>query len=308
MRESDIEAGLGQWTEAAGGRASLINVSENHTYRIVSPRGAYVLRLHREGYQSPASIRSELAWVAALRDQLPVPRPIAGLDGQLLQVIGGRHAVLFAHEPGTEPAEDADLREVFRTLGRYAALLHSQVTSWSAPPGFERQRWSGPAILDPDGLWGDWRQAPGVGDVRSALNAVDASLRAALAAYGTGVDRFGLIHADMRLANLLVDGDHLTLIDFDDCGYCWFVYDLAASLSFIETRDDIEALIDAWLEGYTPVRTLEATHVAVIPSMILLRRMALLAWIGSHGETPLARKHAPSFAADTARLADRLLR
>ena len=35
--------------------------------------------------------------------------------------------------------------------------------------------------------------------------------------------------------------------------------------------------------------------MAVIPS-ILLRRMALLALIGSHGETPLARKHAPSFA------------
>ena len=145
MRESDIEAGLGQWTEAAGGRASLINVSENHTYRIVSPRGAYVLRLHREGYQSPASIRSELAWVAALRDQLPVPRPIAGLDGQLLQVIGGRHAVLFAHEPGTEPAEDADLRGV-RTLGRTPFFFACR----SAPPDLNAN--AGAARDPTDGL------------------------------------------------------------------------------------------------------------------------------------------------------------
>ena len=45
----------------------------------------------------------------------------------------------------------------------------------------------------------------------------------------------------------------------------------------------------------------------MVDTMILLRRMALLAWIGSHAETGLARSHAESFAADTARLAKRYL-
>jgi hypothetical protein len=36
--------------------------------------------------------------------------------------------------------------------------------------------------------------------------------------------------------------------------------------------------------------------------MILLRRMVLLAWIGTHGETTLAQTYTPAFAADTARL------
>ena len=54
-----------------------------------------------------------------------------------------------------------------------------------------------------------------------------------LHAYGTDIDRFGLIHADMRLGNLLVDGERVTLLDFDDCGFGWFLYDLAASLSLL---------------------------------------------------------------------------
>ena len=112
----------------------------------------------------------------------------------------------------------------------------------------------------------------------------------------------------MRLANVLVDGDHVTLIDFDDCGFCWFLYDLAASLSFIEMRADLDALIASWRAGYESRRSLAAEDVEMIGPMILLRRMALTAWIGSHADTDLARRQAPSFAADTATLADRLLR
>lgn len=307
MDTATIESALGLWAETEGGHATLINVSENHTYRIDAPAGPAILRVHRPGYQSRDSILSELAWVAALRDRLPVPQPIPGRDGELLQELGtGRTAVLFAFESGSEPAEDADLAALFRTLGRYAAIAHDHVAGWTLPEGFVRQAWTIGAFLDPDGLWGDWRAAPGVeGDIRTALDALDERLRARIESYGSGPGRFGLIHADMRLANVLVAPDRVTLIDFDDSGFCWLLYDLAASLSFIETRPDLRGLIDAWLEGYTALRPLSAEDLEMIEPMILLRRMALLAWIGSHGETPLAQRHAPRFAADTAMLAQR---
>ena len=295
------------WTKARGASARLLNLSENHTYLLDGPWGRFVLRVHRAGYQSRETIASELAWLAALEGVLPVPRPVAGEDGQLLQRLGGRDAVLFRCEAGAEPAEDAPLAGLFTVLGRYAARLHAQVGQWTPPPGFSRPAWTQEAILDADGIWGDWRCAPGVaGDVRSALDALDGRLRVALANYGREADRFGLIHADMRLANLLVDGERVVLIDFDDCGFGWFVYDLAAALSFIEMRPDLDALIDAWLEGYEAVRPLANVHREMIAPMILLRRMALVAWIGSHSETPLALRHAPTFARDTVALARRI--
>lgn len=305
------------WTETAAGTAHLVNHSENHTFRIDAPFGErFSLRIHRPNYQSRASIESELAWLAALRrdTDVPVPRPIKGRDGQVLQSFThpgqeSRLAVLFTHVPGQEPAASDNLERLFVTLGGLAAQMHQHVVNWRRPAGFERQIWSAGCILDADGLWGDWRIAPGMTtEIRTVLDRLDGSLRQQLANYGSAPDRFGLIHADMRLGNLLVDGDDVTLIDFDDSGFCWFAYDFAAAISFHETHPAMPALKAAWLDGYRPIRDLSPADIAAMDTMVLLRRMALLAWIGSHNETRLAQTHAPGFALGTAQLAERYMR
>jgi Ser/Thr protein kinase RdoA (MazF antagonist) len=298
---------LGRWPGAQGMSATLINLSENHTFRLeAANRAPLILRLHRPGYQSAASIGSELAWVAALRREtsIPVPSAISGIDGRVIQEVEpGRFAVLFAHEAGDEPQPDDDLVPLFATIGAYAALAHRHAASWQPPAGFSRQVWSAAAVLDSEGLWGDWRKGPLVEPHLPLLEALDQRLRADLAVYGTSPARFGLIHADMRLANLLVAPDRTTVIDFDDCGFCWFVYDFAAAISFIETSPVVPALKAAWLEGYRRHRDLGPADLMALEAMILLRRMALLAWIGSHAETDLARSQAPHFASGTAQLA-----
>lgn len=307
MPHPDIKAVLSRWPQTTGGTATLINLSENHTFRVEAPGGTHILRLHRPGYQSPAAIESELAWLQALRAAaaVPVPLPLPGSNGALVQEVEeGRYAVLFALEPGREPTPEDDLVPFFRTVGAYAARTHLHVLHWSLPQGFTRPTWDAGAILDADGLWGDWRRAPHLTAAgRATLTALDERLRAVLAAYGTSPDRFGLIHADMRLANLLVAPGRTTLIDFDDCGFGWYLYDFAASLSFLETSPLAPDLRRSWLAGYTAVRPLQTEDLAVIDAMVLLRRMALLAWIGSHSETPLAQEHAPRFATDTVDLA-----
>lgn len=312
----DVGPVLSSWDEVDGGAARLINHSENHTFLIETPgRGKFTLRVHRAGYQSRGSIESELAWLMALRrdTDLPVPEPVRGRDGQLLQHFdsprGGRMAVLFRFIEGREPQPEENLGDLFMTLGRYAATMHDHVTTWQRPAGFERQVWQASTILDADGLWGDWRLAPGVNESnRPVLDRLNSILWQRLATYGMGADRYGLIHADMRLGNLLVDGGKVTLIDFDDCGFCWFAYDFAAAISFHETNPAIPALRAAWIEGYRRVRPLTDEDVAAIDSLVMLRRMALLAWIGSHADTGLAQQHMAGFADGTARLAERYLR
>lgn len=312
----EVEPALGAWDEVAGGAARLINHSENQTFQIDTPeQGTFTLRIHRTGYQSRAAIESELAWLAALRRDttLPIPEPVPGRDGQLLQSFdtprGERMAVLFRFIAGQEPQPDRNLGDLFVILGRYAAAMHNHVTTWQRPAGFVRPAWQAATILDADGPWGDWRLAPGVNDSnRPVLDRLDSTLWLRLAAYGTGADRYGLIHADMRLGNLLVDGDKVTLIDFDDCGFCWFIYDFAAAISFHETNPAIPALRSSWLEGYQSSRALTPEDIGAIDSMVMLRRMALLAWIGSHADTRLAQQHMPGFADGTAQLAERYLR
>ncbi len=315
--EHDLQTAIPLWPQLEGALPALINHSENHTFRLDVPGvDTFTLRVHRSDYQSARNIESELAWLSALhRDtSLSIPEPVAGGNGDLLQSFVTsdgvrRHAVLFRFIPGQEPTPDSNLVDLFRVLGDYAAHLHLHAINWRRPDGFARQAWNAATILDADGLWGDWRMAPGVTpEIRLLLDRVDASLWRRLGEYGTSPDRYGLIHADMRLGNLLVDGDSVSLIDFDDSGLCWFAYDFAAAISFHETHPSVPALKTAWLESYSAVRPLTAEDIVAMDCMVMLRRMALLAWIGSHSETRLAQTHMQGFAERTAELGERYLR
>ncbi|HUV32989.1 MAG TPA: phosphotransferase, partial [Devosiaceae bacterium] len=176
------------------------------------------------------------------------------------------------------------------------------------PAGFTRPDLVPETILPPAGPWGDWRLAPGVDrPVAAVLERAEALVRSRLAAFGTGADRFGLIHADMHASNVLVDGDALTVIDFDDCGFSWHLYDLATALSFLEARPAAAALTAAWLEGYRRIRQLPREQLDEIEALVILRRLVLLAWVGTHAETELAAAFTGNFAMGSAHLAERFL-
>ena len=86
----------------------------------------------------------------------------------------------------------------------------------------------------------------------------------------------------MRLANSLVSKEGTRLLDFDDCGHGWFLYDFAASISFIENDPRIPTFKAAWVRGYRLVRVLSAEDEAEIETFIMFGKMALLAWIARH--------------------------
>ena len=128
-----------------------------------------------------------------------------------------------------------------------------------------------------------------------------------LARFGSGPDRFGLVHCDLRLANLLIDGPTVKVIDFDDCGFSWFLYDAATPVSFYEHDPKVPELIEAWLRGYRSQAPLSETDAAEIPTFVMLRRLLLVAWIGSHSETDLAQSMGASYTAGTMDLCDAYL-
>ena len=285
---------------------TLLNRSENETWRA----GDLILRLHRQGYHSKPEIASELAWLTALQDLpgLNAVTPIPGALG-LVTELDGRFVVAFAPIPGQELQPGDDLARWFAPLGEITARLHLHARRWTPPQGFTRKRWDVDTILGPDPHWGNWRQAQGLDPQGEALlaRATDA-LASKLNAYGTGPDTFGLIHADLRLANLMVDGDRLTAIDFDDCGFGWWAYDLAAALSFIETDPRVPGLIACWVEGYARIAPLCAEDRAMIPSLIFLRRVLLTAWLATRADSDTAQSlGGPAYTRGTLLLAEAYL-
>jgi Ser/Thr protein kinase RdoA (MazF antagonist) len=304
-------------------RLTLVEVSENATFAVDDPDTGErsVLRVYRPGYQTRAAIESELAWINALRADRVVDTPavLPATDGSPV-VVGRhpdgerRHAVRFAWVDGAPPADGA-LVEDFRTLGTITARLHAHTRSWTPPAGFTRFRWDYRTTIGESGRWGRWRDGIAVGPAeRDVFGRLDAVVRARLAAYGDGPERFGLVHADMRLANLLVTGPRAApggpppgtvhVIDFDDCGFGWFMYDLGAALSFIEDDPRAPDLTAAWVSGYRRVAPLSAAEEAELPTFVLLRRLLLVAWIGSHADTELAQSMGAPFTRRSCDLAE----
>jgi Ser/Thr protein kinase RdoA (MazF antagonist) len=297
---------------------TLLNISENATFSVEDPGGERsVLRVHRPGYHSREAIESELDWITALRadDEVSTPEVLSAPGGQRVVVARHpdgeeRHVVRFAWASGQEP-RGSRLVDDFRALGVVTARLHQHARTWIRPARFTRFRWDYDSSIGDHGHWGRWQDGLGVGRRElQILGRLDTAVRERLADYGEGPDRFGLVHADMRLANLLVDpvgAGSVNVIDFDDCGFGWFMYDLGSSLSFIEHDPQVPELINAWVTGYQRVTPLTGAEVAELPTFVMLRRLLLVAWIGSHSDTDLARQMGAEFTATSCQLAETFL-
>jgi Ser/Thr protein kinase RdoA (MazF antagonist) len=154
------------------------------------------------------------------------------------------------------------------------------------------------------GYWGSWRDAIGLdGPGETALEQAVSLIRQRIDRFGMNPERFGLVHADLRLANLLVHDTHLRIIDFDDCGFSWFMYDFAAAVSFIEHEAMVSDLLRAWALGYRRAAPLSAEERAEIPTFVVLRRILLTAWLASHSEVPFAQQMGAAYTEGTVWLA-----
>ncbi|KAB0680754.1 phosphotransferase enzyme family protein [Aureimonas leprariae] len=310
-----IAGALGEWGLPPATRLDLITESENATFLATGSDGRRrVVRLHRAAYNDAAAIRSEHAWIEALRQDgiVRTPAVLARFDGATVGEArigeGIRHVAVFEFADGAEPPVDRDLPRWFERLGAITARLHTHSRTWTRPAGFTRRVWDFERSLGSRAHWGDWRAARGLdASGQAVLARAVAAIERALAAYGASPEQFGLIHADLRLANLLAAGDELSVIDFDDCGFGWFMADFAAAISFIEHEPVVPDLQAAWVEGYRSVAPLRRDDAAMLPVFVLLRRILLTAWAASRRDGETASRYGEWYTAGTVELAERFL-
>lgn len=306
---------LPRWNISQDADLRLISLSENAMFLVATEQRKWVLRVHRHGYHTHDGVRSELAWMRALREEADVETPVAlpGIDHELVQHVAAepfkeaRMVVLFDFITGTQPEPD-NLYDAFRQLGAITARMHRHSRQWQRPAFFERQVWDYEGAFGDTPIWGHWRAGfskhkPGLGIVEQA----EALMQRRLAQYGKGADRFGLIHTDFRLANLLVDQGEAKVLDFDDSGFGWYLYDVASSATFIENHPDIANISAAWVEGYRKVEPLSEEDVAEIPTLMMFRRLIIMGWAGSHPGTDLAREMGDDYTVGTVELARKYL-
>lgn len=268
----------------------LIKDRENAVYEVVLAGGRRAaLRLHRVGYQTIAAIRSEMEWTGALaRTRLSVPEPIPTLSGDLVhQPDEGRAASMVSWVEGIPLGEaftplsgsvSAQIAR-FRAIGRLLAELHNATDAMELPADFSRPRWDIEGLLGDTPFWGRFWENPALtGDERALLQEARTEARRVLESFRARGGDFGLIHADLMRENLLLDGDRISLIDFDDSGFGFRLYDLGTLM--IQNLDEpaFPALQAAALEGYRSARPLSAADAALLPMFTMLRCLASCGW------------------------------
>jgi Ser/Thr protein kinase RdoA (MazF antagonist) len=283
------------------GDLTLISMTENVTFKVTDRRdgGAYVLRLHRPGYHTLDELDSEHAWIRALDEAgVEVPEPVAARDGRnyvpvTIAATGERRfAGMVRWTEGRllsdVLAETGDQRVVesyFAQLGTLTAAMHNQASAWQPPPDFTRRH------LDADGLMGDaphwgpfWEHRSLSAAERGLLFDARARMHAWLARLGKEASCYSLIHSDMHPGNILVDGERLTVIDFDDAGFGWHQYDIAVVLSYWQSRANAAAIERAFLDGYRTTRQLPDDARTWMPMFQLIRGMAAIGWFHQRPE------------------------
>ncbi|MDB5480080.1 MAG: aminoglycoside phosphotransferase [Caulobacteraceae bacterium] len=286
----------------APARLDFVNVSENVTFRVTDEADRdFVLRLHRPWYHTLERLKGERVWTRALAAAgVAVPEGVithAGDDyvrvaveplgeqrwAGLARWIEGR--VLF----GVVEAEaDAVANEGhFERLGGIMAALHNQAARWSPPGSFERHALDADGLMGEAPFWGPFWDHPMFSPAERALMlATRDRIHAALSRYGRDPATFSLIHADLHPGNVLIDGDHLAVIDFDDAAFGWHLYDLAVALVFYQDHAHFAGFRDACLRGYGAVRPLPDDVVRLLPMFLLIRRLVQIGWLHARPELP----------------------
>jgi len=282
------------------GRPQLLKYRENAVFRVAMPDGAAaVLRIHRPDYHADAALRSELLFMAALNQRgIGTPRPIPMANGGLIETIATRLGPrqvdclswLSGRPFGTVGVPlDLPLPQklrLFAELGRTIARMHAATGAWHPPAHFERPRWDFDAFFGSAPRWGAIEASPWIDAApRESLLAARGRVAERLASHEQSGRNYSLIHADLIRDNLLIDGDRIEIIDFDDSGFGWHMYDVAVALYQCRMEADFPAVRDALLEGYRTVRALEPMDVAALPLFMATRAFAVIGWWGSRPES-----------------------
>ncbi|MFI7296938.1 phosphotransferase enzyme family protein [Streptomyces sp. NPDC050121] len=293
----------------------LLPLSENVALRArPADRPPVVVRISPPGQRAHEEVCSELAWLAALKKEsdVPVVSALVSDSGEsairVADPVTGTMAslVVFEHVTGKEP-QDGELAAIMPRLGHISAQLHQHAVDWKRPAWFRRGRWDTEAAFGKQPRWGRWQAGVDDRGQRQMLERLEQVVTDRLNRFGTDRSRFGLVHADLRSSNLLVDGDVCHLIDFDDAGFGWWLYDLATALTFYEDHPQSDEMIASWVQAYREVRPLSDEDEREIPTFLMLRRLLTLAFLGNNSGIEVTREWLAEFPRRTCELAENYL-
>ena len=263
-----------------------LDAFESFIYGFRCREGDYILRIGHSLRKTEALIRGEVDWINHLaQGGVSVARAVPSPRGEWVETVddgqGGQFLVTaFVKARGQKPWLVGWTPTRYEGYGKLIGKMHALAVGYQPPdPAWKRPEWDDFEMQFVE------RYLPA-----SEVIAKEKYLALLEHIYALPKDAgsYGLIHQDAHQNNFFMDTDGtLTLYDFDDCAYSWFISDIAIVLFYIAMDAEelgfptMEAFtadfMPHFLRGYRACFTLDSKWLQEIPHFLKLRELELYA-------------------------------
>lgn len=300
-------------------KIEFINHGENATFKVTSSRGdKFLLRIHRLDYHTKPALHEEIKWLDRLsREGLQVPRPAgANARSSLLKVehpeVGARYCDLFHWIDGRFLSKSISKSDMFE-IGQLLAKTQKVGRKISST---QRRYWTSEGLVGTEPKFGSIDQVVVASAAQQKkLTSIRRAVLSRLKKYEKRYpEKMGLIHADLHFGNLLKSKDgSIAAIDFDDCGYGFFAYDLVVPLVSVQYRlrehkrmRDYPKLKQALINGYSSLAELNDRDLAVMEDLFIARKLMMIGWLNSRSDNPKLKKRLRQYVPATLKEIEKL--
>ncbi len=294
-------------------RIRLLKYSENLTYLLYDDVTGekYVLRVFRPGYHEDSELEGEQVWIHRITEDTDVKTPCVYRDceGNFVSNINidgvPLHCAMYAYVDGESlnSLSEEQKYAYLEKMGEMMAKLHLQAMNWQDSRNIRRFRWDLEDLIGENARWGKYTLMKGLPEAYvDTYRAAADLIWQRLEKFGRANDRYGLIHDDISINNVLLKNGELYLLDFDDCGWGWYLYDIPTAV-LEDFGEPMQMGLDAVLRGYERYRPLSPEEKRELDTFNVLKKIVRIGWIATRSDNDTVKKVKPDYYRQTAALA-----
>ncbi|MHA2277430.1 MAG: phosphotransferase enzyme family protein [Candidatus Kariarchaeaceae archaeon] len=259
-----------------------IDTWENFIFEAKKSDIAYIIRIAHSSYRSIGQIKAEIDWIYFLKNEkMPVADPVLSVNNQFVEEVkvndSSFFTTVFVKAPGDTIATNPSLMTppVIEKWGGILGKFHKLTMKYIPQVSEKRGQWdSQPEIANIQDLLADHPKILEKAKIHIAY----------IRSLPQNKDTYGLIHYDLHEVNILVEGENLTVIDFDDSQYDYLVSDFGSIFFQLawrfhnneRTREDvIREFYPQFMKGYLREYPLSDYWIERIPDFLKLRHFVL---------------------------------
>jgi len=254
IRDRYSQSILDQAREAFGidpGDIEELGGFESYIYQFKRGEEEGILRIAHSIRRIPDQIRGELDFIHHLKSGgASVAGPLLTLNEDWVAVLDDGAGDFFVANAFEKAAGKHHKGEWSQPLlfeyGRQIGLMHNLATMYQpSHPAWKRLEWDDPVHLQV----GDF-----IPEEDQRIKGLYHEVIETTQSLPRDRNSYGLIHQDAHQGNFFVDGSgRITIFDFDDSSYSWFVEDIALVLFYaVMGQEDPAAFTAAFLKGFLP--------------------------------------------------------